>query len=229
MALHKAPERQVSGFFSAFLMRAVRLVGFLIGALVLAVVVEWVGMLFFWEEPGAEHSEWMVMSEYQALDLAITEDAFAGRHVAALAIQFVGKGYWLLAQCTGIEYAAVLASQWSESSAVVAYAQAALNSIQAFLLRLIVVILAVPAFVLVAIMCGVEGLMRRALRRYGGGHESAYVFHHAKRAIAPSIYLPVIVYLSWPAPLSPLSVFLPALLVFSIALTLTVSKFKKFL
>lgn len=224
-----ATDREVRTLIGAVLGRGLQVFGFLIGALLLAIVVEWVGMFFFWDEPGALHSQRMVMSEYDALDIAVSEDAFAGHRVASVAMQFVASGYWLVAQWTGIESAAVLVSQWSGSSGVVAYAEAALNSIQAFLLRLIVVILAAPAFVLVAVMCCVEGLTRRALRRYGGGHESAYVFHHAKRVIAPAIYLPVILYLSWPAPLSPLTVFAPALLVFSIALTITVSKFKKFL
>lgn len=209
--------------------RVFNTLGFLLLALVLAVVVEWIGMTFFWEDEGVDHSRHMVVSELEALDLAVSPEAVASLWVAGLARSFVAGGYELIARKTGIETAAVSLSQWTQSEGIMAYAESALNSIQAFLLRLVVVVLAMPAFIIVAIMCSVEGLSRRALRRYGGGHETAYVFHHAKRVLAPSIFLPVVIYLSWPAPLSPLVVFAPALIIFGIAVTVTVSKFKKFL
>jgi len=172
--------------------RVTHMVMFLVLALLLAVVIEWLGMTFFWPEEGVDHSRRMVLSEYDALDLAVHEDAFAASWVASLASAFVDRGYTLLAQKSGVESLAVWLSQWTGSVGVVTYAESALNSIQAFLLRLVVVVLALPAFVLVAIMSSVEGLSRRALRRYGGGHETAYVFHHAKRALMPSVVFPAV-------------------------------------
>jgi len=224
-----APASEAKGFFGAAIGRVGRILMFLVIALLLAVVVEWIGMAFIWPDEGVEHSRRMVLSEYAALDLAVSDEAYASHRVAGLANVFVEGGYGLLVQRTGIEGLAGMVASGTGSPAVLAYAEAGLNSIQAFLLRLVVVMLALPAFVLIAMMCSVEGLTLRALRRYGGGHETAYVFHHAKRVLAPSILLPAIIYLSWPTPLSPVLVFGPALFVFSIALTLTVSKFKKFL
>ncbi len=65
-----------------------------------------------------------------------------------------------------------VASRWAVVSMHVA---------QDVVLRLSVALFALPAFALACIVGTVDGLVRRDLRRWRGGRESSFVYHHAKR------------------------------------------------
>ncbi|CDL13820.1 putative membrane protein [Klebsiella pneumoniae IS46] len=45
---------------------------------------------------------------------------------------------------------------------------------------------ALPQFVLTIVIGLIDGLVRRDLRRFGAGHESGFVYHHARRMISSS-------------------------------------------
>ena len=40
-----------------------------------------------------------------------------------------------------------------------------------------------PVFVLFTLVALVDGLVRRDLRRWGGGRESSFVYHYAKQSV----------------------------------------------
>ncbi|MCV5245855.1 DUF4400 domain-containing protein, partial [Escherichia coli] len=67
-----------------------------------------------------------------------------------------------------------------------------------FLIRVTILVLSVPLFVMVAAIGIVDGLVRRDLRRYGAAYESSFIYHHAKRWIKPATCLPCVIYLSMP-------------------------------
>jgi hypothetical protein len=46
---------------------------------------------------------------------------------------------------------------------------------------------ALPQFVLTIVIGLIDGLVRRDLRRFGAGHESGFVYHHARRMIGSSL------------------------------------------
>jgi len=100
---------------------------------------------------------------------------------------------------------------------------------QDVLLRMSVAVFALPAFVLACLLGAIDGLVRRDLRRWGGGRESSFVYHHAKRYTAWAMTGGFGLYLSWP-----FGGFNPAymVLVFSVlvaaSLSTTVAAFKKY-
>ncbi|MDE9488228.1 TIGR03747 family integrating conjugative element membrane protein, partial [Xenorhabdus bovienii] len=97
------------------------------------------------------------------------------------------------------------------------------------LIRLVILLLSVPLFVMVILVALVDGLGRRDLRRYGAGYESSFVYHHAKRGIKPACTIPCVLYLSWPNVVYPMVILLPAALFLGMAVVITTSMFKKYL
>jgi integrating conjugative element membrane protein (TIGR03747 family) len=75
----------------------------------------------------------------------------------------------------------------------------------------------------------VDGLVQRDLRRWGGGRESAFIYHHVKKLLFPSLLLAWIVYLGLPFSLHPNFVILPFAGLFAFAVTVTAGTFKKYL
>ncbi|HGC2885715.1 TPA: TIGR03747 family integrating conjugative element membrane protein, partial [Escherichia coli] len=97
------------------------------------------------------------------------------------------------------------------------------------MVRVVILVLSVPLFVMVVLVAVVEGLGRRDLRRYGAAYESSFVYHHAKKSVRPAIYVPCIIYLSWPGAVYPNLLIWPAAMLLGLAVTVTVASFKKYL
>ncbi len=98
-----------------------------------------------------------------------------------------------------------------------------------FIIRLTILVLSLPLFVMVIGVAVVEGLSRRDLRRYGAAYESSFVYHHAKRFVKPAFCVPCLLYLSWPSAVYPNLLLLPAALLLGVAITVMMSTFKKYL
>lgn len=100
---------------------------------------------------------------------------------------------------------------------------------QDVLLRLSVAAFALPAFVLACLVGIVDGLVRRDLRRWGGGRESSFVYHHAKRYTHWALTGGFGLYLAWP-----FGGFNPAYMVFvftllvAFTMSTAVAAFKKY-
>ncbi len=94
------------------------------------------------------------------------------------------------------------------------------------LVRVTILVLSIPLFILVVLVALTEGLGRRDVRRYGAGYESSFVYHHAKRMVRPAIYIPCMLYLSWPTAVYPNLLLLPAAILLGIAVTVTTASFK---
>lgn len=71
------------------------------------------------------------------------------------------------------------------------------------LIRVTILALSIPLFLMVVFIVVVDGLGRRDLRRYGAAYESSFVYHPAKRFAKPAFNLPCMVYLSWPSAVYP--------------------------
>ncbi|NMG04534.1 TIGR03747 family integrating conjugative element membrane protein, partial [Azoarcus taiwanensis] len=98
-----------------------------------------------------------------------------------------------------------------------------------FLVRLLVLVLTLPLFLLAAFVGLVDGLVRRDIRRFGAGRESGFVYHRAKAALMPLAVLPWVIYLALPVSLHPLLVLLPGAMLLGLAVNITASSFKKYL
>jgi integrating conjugative element membrane protein (TIGR03747 family) len=62
-------------------------------------------------------------------------------------------------------------------------------------------------------------LVRRDLRRWGGGRKSSFVYHYAKKAAMPLILMARVLYLALPFSLHPSWINLPFVLAFAVIIT----------
>ena len=215
-----------------FAFAAVTLAGWLV-----SVVLEWCGIAFgWWALPGAGHSEGLLRTELDWLNRD-----FAAPETAA---RLIGWAYWGAGQLyrwSGLEWVV----RWVVSDGPGAWPglellRAALRAFGDYLLaaayitqltgaRLGVVLLAVPAFAVTGLMGAVDGLVRRDLRRFGGGQESSFMYHHLKKTVRPMFSVPVFLYLISPWSVHPTYLFVPFALLFGYFVQRTLGKFKKYL
>ena len=218
-----------------------RLVFWLFVALLFSILVEWVGMLFWWPDEGMAHSRAMLADElgYLSGDLRAT---LLVSDTAAFAKDFAETVYHWLWQKTGLETVMAWlaetppadASTWqvglSAGYALVAdFVVAAATITQVFSVRLAVLSLAMPAFALSMLVGTLDGLVLRDLRRWGGGRESSYLYHHAKRWIWPLFITAWVLYLSLPFSVHPAFSILPFAALIGLLVAITAASFKKYL
>lgn len=111
-------------------------------------------------------------------------------------------------------------SQWAVMSMYVA---------QDVALRLSVALFALPAFLLACLVGTVDGLVRRDLRRWRGGRESSFVYHHAKRYTGWALTGGFGLYLTWPfGGFNPAYMVLVFTVLVAATLSTTVAAFKKY-
>ncbi|MDO8864040.1 TIGR03747 family integrating conjugative element membrane protein [Haliea sp. E1-2-M8] len=106
---------------------------------------------------------------------------------------------------------------------------AALQITQVFALRVAILMLATPVFLLFGTVALVDGLVRRDLRRWGGGRERSSVYHWSKRSALPLLVRAWVVYLALPFSLHPSWVILPFATLFALCIAITANSFKKYL
>ena len=202
------------------------LVGFCFGAWMLAIALEWLGDAFFWRNACANHSEQVLQATWQwwrgfagapvwlVEDLAIVRDKLQ-KGVAALIASFNGQSglFWTETVTTVIHCALLSAG----------------NVTLTFLLRLAILLQALPLVALTITIGLVDGLVRRDLRRFGAGHESGFVYHHARRMIASSLAATGLVWLAVPYVLEPEYVMITGAMSIGLAVSVAVSVFKKYL
>ena len=100
---------------------------------------------------------------------------------------------------------------------------------QDVVLRLSVALFALPAFALACIVGTVDGLVRRDLRRWRGGRESSFVYHHAKRYTGWALTGGFGLDLTWPfGGFNPAYMVLVFTVLVAATLSTTVASFKKY-
>lgn len=109
------------------------------------------------------------------------------------------------------------------------FLETAAAGLQLFSLRLGVLILAMPLFLMTACAAAADGLITWYLRRTGAGRESGFIYHRTKRGLALAVLALWLVYLVPPVSLDPRWVIPPFLFLFGIAVRVTVAYFKKYL
>ena len=232
---------QQQGLFSRMLAGLSKLFFWLFAAWLFSILAEWVGMWLWWPQEGVDHSRGMLEREigYVHRDFA---QSLLVEHPAAYVRLFAEVSYHYLFQVTGLERFGLWLHQppdpdgyrlqlWLRGlfAHIAEHVIAAVNITQVFALRLGVLTLAMPVFVLFGLVAVVDGLVQRDLRRWGGGRESSFLYHHAKRLVWPSIVLAWVVYLAMPVSVHPNFVILPFAVLSALATAVTASTFKKYL
>ncbi|WP_282361588.1 TIGR03747 family integrating conjugative element membrane protein [Pseudomonas sp. PS01300] len=216
-----------------------RLLGLLFASLIFSIVLEFVGMLWFWPEQGWHHSHAMWLSEMGWLSghfknsLLVQEPAQATAKVLEhLNDWVVVRSGWAQSdtQLKLLSREPSLQGQFAQVYVVMkAYLLAALFTVFTFGVRLAVLILATPLFLLSVLTGAVDGLMRRDLRKFGADRESSFVYHRAKRTLLPLMISPWVIYLSLPWTFNPAFVLIPCALLLGCMVSLTAATFKKYL
>jgi integrating conjugative element membrane protein (TIGR03747 family) len=216
-----------------------RIIGLLIASLLFSILIEFAGLLLFWGDQGWRHSQAMLtnelgwLSEHFKSSLIIQQP---GQTIVQW-LDFLNK--WLLVRTGFADFAqqARVSSQgndfWSWINQLYVSLEdlvlAAVYVSFTFVVRLTILVLATPLFLLATFTGFVDGLMRRDLRKFGAGRESSFVYHRAKRAVIPLLIVPWILYLSLPFSLNPMAVFLPCAVMLGVAMAITAATFKKYL
>lgn len=201
------------------------LVGFCLGAWMLAIALEWLGDAFFWQSTCASHSgqvlqaTWLWWRGSAGAPVWLVEDL-------ALISDMLQKGIAALVQSLNGQSGLF----WTETVTMVIRCAllSASNTTLTFLLRLAILLQALPLFALTITIGFIDGLVRRDLRRFGAGHESGFVYHHARRMISSIVIASGLMWLVFPFQIATKYVLIPAVLV-GVAISVTVGIFKKYL
>lgn len=243
------------------------LLGMFFGALVSAVLIEWVGMATgYWDEPGAEHARQTLVQDITYLNadftrsiLGVSPVELAARaaqsvsqsvadNVERLQIQEIyqqlkaeGSGFFSKIiklphkQRTNNEEPPVSGmlnnfpvNADAALDTFLNYMDAGLYSVQTVVVRVVVAMLTLPAYLLIGFACLLDGVVARDLRKFTAANESAFAYHRyrpwAKRFFVAGWYL----YIAWPGPIHPNVVFVPSALLCGLAVFNTGKWFKKF-
>lgn len=222
-----------------------RMLGVLMGSLLLSIVIECVGMYCFWPDQGWHHAQHMLDYELEQLSSQFTHSLVIQEPGRTAQWVINGAYEWLFVK-TGLlewmEHVSVRARVPSQGEArdfhyylgqlyrlTESYLIAAGFTVLTFLVRLLVLILTLPLFVMAAFVGFVDGLVRRDIRKFGAGHESGFVYHRAKAALTPIAVMSWIIYLMLPISVHPLLILLPSAALLGAVVCITASSFKKHL
>ncbi|NMG49999.1 TIGR03747 family integrating conjugative element membrane protein [Azoarcus communis] len=222
-----------------------RLFGVLVASLLLSIVIECVGMHLFWPDQGWRHAQGMLEYELDQLSTHFTRSAVVQEPGRTARWLVEGAHEWIFVKTGLLEWMRDASAQasapsrggsrdfryylsqlyvWTES-----YLIAAAFTTLTFLVRLLVLVLTLPLFLLAAFVGLVDGLVRRDIRKFGAGRESGFVYHRAKAALMPLVVLPWVIYLALPVSVHPLLILLPGAMLLGLAMNIAVGSFKKYL
>jgi len=238
-------QQQQQGAVASLVTLPFRLFGVLCGSLLLCILIECIGMHFFWPQEGWHHAQAMLNHELDQFSANFTRSTLVqepGRTAHAL----VEHAYdWLFVKSGLLEWirdASAQASAGTRNSAhdfryymaliyvhVECYLIASAYTVLTFLVRFFVLVLTLPLFLLAAFVGFVDGLVRRDVRRFGAGRESGFIYHRAKASLMPLAVLPWVTYLALPVSVHPLLILLPSAALLGIATDIATATFKKYL
>lgn len=243
-ATQREQARQ-QGLFASLVTLPLRLLGVLLGSLLLSILIEYAGMHLFWPEQGWRHAQGMLDYELSHLSTHFTRSTVV-QEPGRTAHELVEGAYqWLFVKTGLLDWMSQASARsrapshgdardaryylsqvyvWSER-----YLIAASFSTLTFMVRLLVLVLTLPLFLLAAFVGLVDGLVRRDIRKFGTGRESGFIYHRAKASLMPLAVLPWILYLTLPVSVHPLLVLLPSAALLGLAVNITAASFKKYL
>lgn len=221
-------------------------IGVMFGSLLCAIILEWICLYFIWPEAGWEHAQQMFEYELGWLSKDLLQSVII-REPGRTAVSLTQWTYdWIMVK-TGLQESINSLTHYARTRQLRAgsfdlryqlgwtviqfqdYGLAALYTVLTFCVRMVILTLTIPLFLLAAFTGAVDGLVRRDLRKFGSGRESSYLYHKARGTILPLAIFPWTAYLAIPVSISPLLILLPCALMLGIAVCVTVASFKKYL
>lgn len=203
------PSRPPQGPVGWLLSLAGRIIGLVIGALILRIVLELAGLYFWWPQEESRHVFQVMRQERAELVIALQPHPL-GNEILVL----LEKGTTRVLMTNRL---------LQKPFAAVAY------TLVSFMQRLIWLAAMLPLFCLCTVTGLTEGLVQRDLRRFGSGLESIFLHRYVIRSgssVATTLW---VVYLAQPLFLPAMLVLLPAALWFGIAIWMVTGSYKKWL
>ena len=208
------------------------------------ILIEWLCMGVLWPEQGYTRSEKLLEAEIGYLE-ADVQDSLLTDHPTRFAVAMAKQLNQLLFEKTGLVKAIAFTGQpqyqqpkpqGTRFSQLLAqlyttahdYLIAAMVATQVYALRLSVLCLSIPVFVLAGLVGAIDGIVQRDLNRWRGGRELGQRYHLAKSFVAPALTLPWIVYLAWPTTIHPYFIILPFAGFLSWVMSIMTARFKKY-
>lgn len=237
------PPKKPGLFISLFWHLPWTIIGILLASWLVSLLIEYIGMIFFWANEGEEHSRQVMLTESAYLSEGFTysllmsepvtlihywiQQAYQWLLVDSGFIRWINQGRQVTVQSGAVpllnRFGSWLAMEFWEYWLATVYVTITLS------IRVVILVLSIPLFIMVCVTGIVDGLVRRDLRRYGAGYESSFVYHHAKRLVKPALYGPCMLYLSWPTAVWPNLLLLPAAVALGVVVSVVVGAFKKYL
>lgn len=238
-----APPKQPGLFITLFWLMPWKVIGILLASLLVSLLIEYAGMTFIWAGEGAEHSRQVMLTECGYLSEGFTRSLILSQPVTVISAWLQQAYQWIFVDTGFISWVNTARSVHSQGGTVETlsragswlaralweYLQATVYVTIIFAIRVAILVLSVPLFIMVSVIGIVDGLVRRDLRRYGAGYESSFVYHHAKRYVKPAMYGPCMLYLAWPTAVWPNLLLLPSAIMLGFVLTVVTGAFKKYL
>lgn len=217
-----------------------RIIGVLIFSAIISVVIEWIGMIFFYPDAGHEHAKMMMQKEVSYLSGSLNPNDLENEAITTanntvtdlISFLFIDSG--VITSLNSVKVASADDSKFLSlfkglGREYYDYMMAAVFIVIMFLVRLSILILSIPAFLLFGAVGVCDGLMQRDLRRWCGGNESGFIYHWAKRFALPILIASWIIYLAIPSTIHPNYIITPFAVLFGLVLMVMTSKFKKYL
>jgi len=221
-------------------------IGVVFGSLLGAIVLEWLCLYLLWPAAGWKHAQQMFEYELGWLSQDLLQSVIV-REPGQTAAWLAQSAYdWIMIK-SGLQDSINSLTQYARAVQLQPgsfdlryqvgwmmihsqdYGLAALYTVLTFCVRMVILTLTLPLFLLAAFTGAVDGLVRRDLRKFGSGRESSYLYHKARGTIVPLAIVPWTVYLAIPISVSPLLILLPCALLLGVSVCVTVSSFKKYL
>jgi len=222
-----------------------RLFGVLVASLLLSIVIECVGMHLFWPDQGWRHAQGMLDYELNQLSTHFTRSAVVQEPGRTARWLVEGTYEWVFVKTGLLDWMRDASAQASAPSRgahqdfryylaqvylwTERYLIAAGFTLLTFIVRLLILVLTLPLFLLAAFVGLVDGLVRRDIRRFGAGRESGFIYHRARVSLIPLAVLPWVTYLALPVSVNPLLILLPGAALLGVAVCIAAATFKKYL
>ena len=225
-----------------------RVIGILLFSATMSIIIEWIGMSFYYPDEGYHHAENMMYKEMEYFSGVEHTKAYSEIGVGNLNGGSVDKAdafvksvmnFFLAEDGVLVSLSESIAAEEDDGDIIRStkafltdvydYIVSAMFILVMFFIRLAILFLSLPAFILFGVVGISDGLMQRDLRRWCGGNESAFIYHWAKRLAVPVLAVGWILYLAIPTSIHPNYIITPFAVLFGLVLMVMSSKFKKYL
>lgn len=238
-------QRHQQGVLVGLITLPLRFFGVLCGSLVLCIVIECIGLHLFWPDEGWHHARDMLAYELEQISGSFTHSMLIQEPGKTAHLLVTQAHRWLFVnsglqdgmremshharagshlQDNDFQYWTGKAWTYLES-----YAIATAYTVLVFLIRLLVLCMMLPLFLMAAFVGFVDGLVKRDIRRFGAGRESGFIYHRARATVMPLAVLPWVSYLALPVSVHPLVILLPGAILLGLAVNIAAGSFKKYL